>query len=393
MQTSNLVQQQAPLVNPSSSSPLTPPPPLLPGIDNPYIFPGYHAFSKHHTQPLCGNPEGWGPLSPYRYDFTPCFLDIWILAVAVFGVVLGAAALWYLLKKRTPESVKRNWHFYAKLGVLGVVAACQVVLAGLQISYYPQVWAGDIRFWTSVLLVGALAAVGGVQYVEHWRSRTANGVVLFFYLFLIIAEVVKLRSLVARETHRVHTTYFVVYCVGLGAIVAEFALEWLVPKRLSEYDALGHEDECPYEYADIFSVLTFGWMTPMMRYGYKNFLTQDDLWNLRKQDATRSTDTKFQAAWGKEMEKKRPSLWIAMVRAFGMPYLEGAIFKTCSDILNFVQPQLLRLLIRFVDSYRKGYPGDPEPVIRGLAIALAMFAVSVSQTGFLHQYFQRAFES
>ncbi len=66
------------------------------------------------TQPLCGNSEGWGPLSPIRYDFTPCFLDVWISVVAVFGLVFGAGAVWYLSRKEKQE-VGKNWHFYAKL--------------------------------------------------------------------------------------------------------------------------------------------------------------------------------------------------------------------------------------------------------------------------------------
>lgn len=72
---------------------------------------GYLGATAHRTQPLCGNAEGWGPLSPIRYDFTPCFLDVWISAVAVGGIVCGAGAVWYLLRKRSPEPVKKNWHF------------------------------------------------------------------------------------------------------------------------------------------------------------------------------------------------------------------------------------------------------------------------------------------
>ena len=71
--------------------------------------------SEHPSQPLCGNIEGWGPLSPFRYDFTPCFLDVWIAVVAVFGLSFGAGAVWYLLKKCPPQPVGKNWHFYAKL--------------------------------------------------------------------------------------------------------------------------------------------------------------------------------------------------------------------------------------------------------------------------------------
>ncbi|KAH8725243.1 multidrug resistance-associated protein 1 [Phaeosphaeriaceae sp. PMI808] len=364
--------------------------PLLPSTSATGAY-GYLTASKHHRQPLCGNSEGWGPISPIRYDFTPCFLDVWIATVAVFGILGGAGALWYLYSKFPPQPVKRNWHFYAKLGTLGALIATTTVQAALQIEYYKDVWIGDFRFWTSILTLVSLAVIFHIQYIEHWRSRNANGVVLFYWLFLLIAYTVKLRSLVAQQVHRDHVAYFSVFCVSVGLAVLEFLLEWLVQKRLSDYDALGDDDECAYEYADIFSVLTFGWMTPMMKRGYKTYLTQDDLWNLRKRDSTRHTTQKFQDAWDNELEKKHPSLWLAMFRAFGAPYFRGAAIKTISDVLNFAQPQLLRLLISFVDSYNN--TENPQPVVRGAAIALAMFAVSVTQTVCLHQYFQRSFET
>lgn len=69
----------------------------------------------HRQQPFCGDREGWGPLSSFRFDFTPCFLDVWIAFVAVWGILMGAGALWFLLRKRTPQPIQKNWHFYAKL--------------------------------------------------------------------------------------------------------------------------------------------------------------------------------------------------------------------------------------------------------------------------------------
>lgn len=262
--------------------------------------------------------------------------------------------------------------------------------AALQIEYFGHIWAGDFRFWTTIVTILSLCVIFYVQYTEHWRSRNANGVVLFYWLFLLIAYAVKLRSLLSQQLHHDHVAYFSIFCVNVGLAALEFALEWLVQKRLSDYDALGDDDECPYEYANVFSILTFSWMTPMMKQGYKAFLTQDDLWNLRKRDTTGATAASFGKAWNHELEKKHPSLWLAMFRAFGAPYFRGAVIKTFSDVLNFVQPQLLRLLISYVDSYQTD---KPQPVARGAAIALAMFAVSVSQTACLHQYFQRSFET
>ena len=102
------------------------------------------------------------------------------------------------------------------------------------------------------------------------------------------------------------------------------------------------------------------------------------------------TSQAFSKAWNRELQTKHPSLWFAFFRAFWNPYFRGALFKSVSDVLQFVQPQLLRLLIKFVDSYKTD---QPQPVMRGAVIALCMFAVSVAQTGCLHQYYQRAFET
>jgi ATP-binding cassette, subfamily C (CFTR/MRP), member 1 len=275
--------------------------------------------------------------------------------------------------------------------VIGAIIATTAVQAALQIDYLPGVWFQDIRFYTTVAILVSLVFVFVIQYIEHWRSRNPNGVVLFYWVFFVLANGVKLRSLVERDADKERLPYFIAFNVSLGLAVLEFVLEYFVPKKQSAYDALGAEDECPYEYADIFSVLTFGWMTPMMKFGYKNFLTQDDLWNLRERDSTRVTGDILQKAWELELEKKKPNLWIALARSFGGPYLRGAMIKTVSDCLAFIQPQLLRLLITFVDSYRPGR--DRQPAIRGVAIALGMFATSICQTAALHQYFQRAFET
>ncbi|KAJ5319183.1 hypothetical protein MYU51_013685 [Penicillium brevicompactum] len=345
---------------------------------------------ESNRQPFCTDSEGWGPFSSSRFDLTPCFLDVILAVVAVWGTLSGLAALWLLLKKRIPQPVSKNWHFYTKLAVLAAIILVTALQAAIQVESEPKAFHADFRFWSSILIIVSLGVITSVQYFEHWRSRQPNGVVLFYWLFFIIAYAVKLRSLVARKEYVHSLPYFVCVNVSLGLALFEFVLEYFVPKKQSAYDALGDEDECPYNYADIFSVLTFGWMTPMMKFGYTNYLTQDDLWNLRRRDTTRVTGDDLKAAWEEQLETKKPSLWIALFRAFGGPYVRGAIIKSGSDILAFVQPQLLRLLIAFIDSYRGP---DPQPVIRGVAIALSMFLVSVCQTSFLHQYFQRAFDT
>jgi hypothetical protein len=67
-----------------------------------------HAF-------LCHNGEGWGPLSNSIFDFTPCFLAVPNAAIALFGVVIGGATIWWLRNKESKHPTPKNWHYYLKL--------------------------------------------------------------------------------------------------------------------------------------------------------------------------------------------------------------------------------------------------------------------------------------
>ncbi|KAI1877877.1 uncharacterized protein JN550_000059 [Neoarthrinium moseri] len=353
---------------------------------------GYLSASERFVQPLCGNEEGWGPLSPFRYDFTPCFIDVWVSLVAAFGIVCGALALWYVLRKSKAADVPKDWHFWTKQTLLVAVIADIVAQLVIQIINLPGIWYGDFRVLTTFLTFLSLGVVFAIQWVEHARSRNANGVVLFYWLFLLLAYAVKLRSLVSQQIYITNLPYFVTYTVGFGLSVAEFLFEWLWPKRASAYEALVDDEgiECPAEYATIFSRLAFSWMTPMMRYGYKEYLTEEDLWGLGPNDKSSTTGEQFDKAWKYELKhRKHPSLWIALFRSYGGPYLVATVFKVFNDLSAFAQPQLLRFLISFVDSYREG--NEPQPVIKGASIAIAMFLVACLQTSMIHQYFQLAF--
>lgn len=270
-----------------------------------------------------------------------------------------------------------------QVALLLVIAAAAAQLV-IQIINFPSIWFGDIRVWTTILTILALAVVFSIQWVEHARARNANGVVLFFWLFLLIAYAVKLRSLISQQIYHTSLPYFVAYTVGVGLSTLGFLLEWLWPKRAGAYDVLVDDEgeECPAEYATVFSKLTFSWMTPMMKQGYKQFLTEEDLWGLQQSDKTSTTGDKFDEAWQYELEhRKNPSLWRVMFKAYGTPYLLATVFKVLNDLAAFSQPQLLRYLIAFCESYEKGRV--EQPVVKGAAIAIGMFFVACLQTAMI----------
>lgn len=125
-----------------------------------------------------------------------------------------------------------------------------------------------------------------------------------------------------------------------------------------------------------------------MKYGHRVYLTESDLWGLRSYDRSANASTSFNYEWEKQLQKKHPSVTWAILRAYGSTYAVAGLLKACQDVLAFVQPQLLRMLLSFVNTFEKG---KSSPV-KGFAIAGTMFLVSVVQTSFLHQYFQRSFE-
>ncbi len=155
--------------------------------------------------------------------------------------------------------------------------------------------------------------------------------------------------------------------------------------------------------------LTFLWFSSsrsaMMKLGSKRYITEDDMWPLPASDAAESLNARVTTAWRHQQDlvttgrKKRASLKIALVQAFGWPYLIAGILKALYDLLSFAQPQMLRLLLSFVQSYAPSslvgddIPKGAQEPVRGYAIAIGMFLLANMATALLHQYFDRCFST
>jgi ATP-binding cassette, subfamily C (CFTR/MRP), member 1 len=81
--------------------------------------------------------------------------------------------------------------------------------------------------------------------------------------------------------------------------------------------------------------------------------------------------------------RKKASILPALCKAFGPTFIFGACLKLCQDLLTFASPQILRLIINFVDS--------GEPLWKGIFYAVLLFTVAGVQTLLLAQYFNRMF--
>uniref|UniRef100_A0A4W4EQB9 ATP-binding cassette, sub-family C (CFTR/MRP), member 3 n=1 Tax=Electrophorus electricus TaxID=8005 RepID=A0A4W4EQB9_ELEEL len=81
---------------------------------------------------------------------------------------------------------------------------------------------------------------------------------------------------------------------------------------------------------------------------------------------------------------RQPSFLRALLKAFGPYFLIGSAFKLLQDLITFINPQLLRMLIEFTKE-------TGMPSWWGFSLAFMMFGCAVLQTLILHQHFQYCF--
>ncbi|KAF1798871.1 P-loop containing nucleoside triphosphate hydrolase protein [Mucor lusitanicus] len=359
---------------------------------NQWVIQGHHS-KEDPWSGLCRNSEGWGPFSDERVpDFTPCFEDTVITLVPSAFVIIGGMIRFWLLSKRESLSsdMTRNWHYFAKMTTLSLILMTTIASFLFSVLNDGMDWIDNAQVLVQGLSILVVVFVIGLHHIEYNRNRVSSAVLLFYWLFVIIADGIKLRTKILNDAPYTDGTQFALFATNYALAVIIFGLENMQRPKTQYIMLEDDELDSPEEKTNIFGRLTFSWMTPLMRLGYQKPLTMDDLWNLKSDDQSAVVGVKFQENWQKELNKAKPSLLRALVKTLGGPFALAAFFKALQDILQFTQPMLLKKLMVWVTSYNSEYP---EPAYRGVLIAIAMFITAICQTMFLHQYFQRCFST
>ncbi|TIC23626.1 hypothetical protein E3Q12_01940 [Wallemia mellicola] len=203
---------------------------------------------------------------------------------------------------------------------------------------------------------------------------------LIYYPVIILSNLLKLRTSIISNYDNISIDLHI-------ATLAITTFIWIVESLGPGYPPSAD----PLQDASIYSICSFSWLTPLLKLGKERYINEEDLWELPDDEHSERVGRNLKQKWVHETSKSsgKPSLWFALCKAYGKDYLVYAtFFKMLQDILTFVQPQLLKSLLRFVNSQRSD---EPEPLIKGYCLAAVMFLSAVSQSTFLHQYFQLVF--
>lgn len=390
---------------------------------------------------MCDNAEGWGPSSTVRdLDFTPCFQDaVFTIAPGILLAIIAAVTISQRMQMPAkPLSHASRTILTLKHVLVGVLCFC----AALEVSLsFAQNRLFSVGFLASLALLASYALSLPLQHYNHTRERRSSTVLLFFWLIHLIFSLIRIRTLVTFPSPPIQDNMveFALRATRVSLVLIVFALECVGvevggprpsakgdPKKTiangngtsrhqqqNSYDSLENpsafsiqssdsndaeesradtgEKECPENVANIFSRLSFHWMQPMMSLGSKKFLTEEDMWSLPPGEDGENLGKRFEVWYSKMRDKDgNPMFWTTLALAYGGPFLFAAGLKAAQDALAFAQPQLLRRLLQFVQTW-EDKDAVKEPAFHGFFFASLLFVVAVIQTSFLHAYFQRCF--
>ncbi|XP_032304136.1 canalicular multispecific organic anion transporter 2 isoform X6 [Coturnix japonica] len=358
-------------------------------------------------------------------DLTPCFQNT-ILAW-IPSIYLWTALPFYLLY------LKRSKRGYIVLSMLsrfktlfGVLLWC-VSWADLFYSFHEllQSRTPPPVYFVTPLVIGItmLLATLLIQY-ERLRGVQSSGVLIIFWFLSVLCAVGPFRSKIVTTTAQNHvnerfrSATFYIYFVLL---IIELILSCFKEKPPFFSPASADPNPSPELTSGFLSRLTFWWFTSFAIRGYKKPLEDKDLWSLNEDDVSKNIVQKLSREWDREKAEceqkedvtyrkksnhalnhvgdgpeeaevlirgkrhnRKPSFLKALLRTFGPYFLIGSFFKLIQDLLSFVNPQLLSVLISFIKN-------KDAPTWWGFLIAALMFTCTVLQTLIVHQHFQYCF--
>uniref|UniRef100_A0AAR2K851 ATP-binding cassette, sub-family C (CFTR/MRP), member 3 n=1 Tax=Pygocentrus nattereri TaxID=42514 RepID=A0AAR2K851_PYGNA len=383
---------------------------------------------------LCGDEPFWEHNRTFYADvpdLTECFqLSVLSWTPCIYLWLISPLYLFYL---------KRNNKGYIMMSLLNRVKTVFgfilwiVCWTDLFASFY-EMKEKDIPliYFITPLIVGMtmLLATFIIQF-ERLRGVQSSGVLFIFWTLSVLCAIVPFRSKIIHASTKGEikdTLRFTTFYMYFGLTLAELILSCFNEKPPLFSSVV--TDPCLgfYISLQIHSIvaecmklfLISGFFLSLAIKGYKNPLETKDLWSLNKQDCSDTVVPELLREWEVEKSKAKryetvvysragkeanhvevspeevevllsdrkkshqPSFLRALLRAFGPYFLIGSAFKLLQDLITFINPQLLRMLIEFTKEER-------VPSWWGFSLAFLMFCCALLQTLILHQHFQYCF--
>ncbi|XP_044271387.1 multidrug resistance-associated protein 1 isoform X5 [Tribolium madens] len=367
---------------------------------------------------FCGS-EFWNSTLTWHTnnpDLTKCFertVLVWV--PCAFLWTFSSLEVYYILHSKRRD-IPWNWLNVSKLlgtAILFVLTVTDLVTGiNSASSSESDVYKVDIYTPVIKLLTFGLSAVLLVYNRKY--GLCTSGLQFLFWLSLAICGAFQYRTEIngsqeeISESQYSYISYLIYYPVVLVMLFLNCFADR--PPRRSEYPKL--KNPCPEENSSFLSRLLFSWFDPLAWRGFRRPLVDSDLWDMKPEDSASEVVPTFEKHWKRILQKcesnsptrqtrasykldsarvdivnssikKQASILPALIKAFGPTFVFGALLKLIQDLLTFVSPHILDLLIQFVKNNEEQW--------KGFLYAGALFVTATIQTIVLSQYFNRMF--
>ncbi|XP_019521622.1 PREDICTED: multidrug resistance-associated protein 1 [Hipposideros armiger] len=370
----------------------------------------------------------WNTSNP---DFTKCFQNTILVWVPCFYLWV-CFPFYFLYLSHHDRGYIQMTHLNKAKTALGVLLWL-VCWADLFYSFWERSW-GEFPapvFLVSPTFLGItmLLATFLIQ-LERRKGVQSSGIMLTFWLIALLCAIAILRSKIMtalKEDAKVDVFRDATFYIYFSLVLIQLVLSCFSDRAPLFSETINDPNPCPESGASFLSRITFWWITGLMILGYRQPLESTDLWSLNKEDMSEEVVPMLVKNWKKECAKSRkqlvkivypsqdptkpksgskvdvneeaealivkpsrkerdPSLFKVLYKTFGPYFLMSFLFKAVHDLMMFTGPEILKLLINFVN--------DKEaPNWQGYFYTALLFISACLQTLVLHQYFHICFVS
>ncbi|XP_063974569.1 multidrug resistance-associated protein 1 isoform X1 [Diachasmimorpha longicaudata] len=371
-------------------------------------------MEDHEMDEFCGSTfwdynQSWNTTDP---DLSSCFQNtVLVWTPCAFLWTFSFLEAYYLINSKRRD-IPYSSKFIAKGLLTAVLIVFSIMDLGLAIHRNSS---KTVDYYTPIIKFATFSLAATLLHYNRKMGMRTSGLLFLFWSFLALCGIVQFRRILRnwdQEDSYARISYVIYYPV----VLVLFLLNFLVDDKpkFSEYAEV--DKPCPEQSASYPSRMTFAWFDALAWRGFKKPLETSDLWSMNPEDTAMEIVPKFDKYWNKTLKKydrlmwdycsnqsakasfrkgsgqvnfnntrrkKGASILIPLCRAFGPTFIFGAFLKLSQDIMIFIGPKVLELLIEFI----KGN----EPNWKGYFYSALLFLTAVLQTLVLSQYFNRMF--
>lgn len=365
-------------------------------------------------------------------DLPLCFEQtvlVWI--PLIFLWLLAPWQLFHVYRSRTKRSPVTKFYLAKQVlvGCLLILAVIELILVLTEDSGQATIPA--VRYTNPILYLVTWVLVLLIQHSRQSCVQKNSWFLSLFWILSILCGTFQFQTLIRtllRDSNS-NLAYSCLFFISYG-----FQILILILSAFSEKD---NSSKNPSVTASFLSKISFSWYDSVVLKGYKRPLTLEDVWDIDEEFKAKTVVSRFEVHMTKELKKARkafqkrqqkksqknsgsrlqglnknqsqsqdvlvleetkkknkksgttkdfPKSWLvkAIFKTFYMVLLKSFLLKLVYDLLTFLNPQLLKLLITFVS--------DPNSYAwLGYVFAILLFAVALIQSICLQTYFHMCF--